>query len=278
MAKIGQSNRLRVVKAVEFGVYLDGQEHDEILMPKRYVPEDIMLGDYLEVFVYNDSEDRLVATTEVPYAEVGQFAYLKAKSAGNYGAFLDWGLMKDLLVPHREQKTRMVPDKYYLVYIYLDAKTDRVVATAKYEKFLDKTEPNFEINERVSLLICQITELGYKAIIDNSHTGMLYKNEVFQPLNIGQKLEGYIKNIREDFKIDLSLHQLGHEKISGIAEEILTKLKTNESYQKFNDKTDADVIYKVFGISKKNFKKALGELYKKRLISIEDEGIKINED
>lgn len=278
MAKIGQSNRLRVVKAVEFGVYLDGQEHDEILMPKRYVPEDIMLGDYLEVFVYNDSEDRLVATTEVPYAEVGQFAYLKANSVGNYGAFLDWGLMKDLLVPHREQKTRMVPDKYYLVYIYLDAKTDRVVATAKYEKFLDKTEPNFEINERVSLLICQITELGYKAIIDNSHTGMLYKNEVFQPLNIGQKLDGYIKNIREDFKIDLSLHPLGHEKISGIAEEILTKLKSNATYRNFNDKTDADVIYKVFGISKKNFKKALGELYKKRIISLEDEGIKINED
>ena len=275
MAAIGLMNELQVVKTVDFGIYLDGGPHGEILMPKRYVPEGCKPDDILNVFIYLDSEDRLLATNETPKVMVGQFALLKAVSVNNVGAFLDWGLPKDLLVPYREQQHRMETDHSYLVYVYLDDESQRIVATSKLDKCLDNIPNDYEVGEEVDLIIAGQTDLGYKAIIDNSHWGMLYRNEVFQDLKTGQQVKGFIKAIREDDKIDLSLEKEGYEKIDDISQSILNKLAANNGFLPLNDKSDPDLIKQTFQISKKNFKKAIGSLYKHRLISLEDNGIKL---
>lgn len=275
MAAIGLMNELEVLKTVDFGVYLDGGPHGEILMPKRYVPENCQVGDTVEVFIYLDSEDRLVATTDKPYVMVGEFAKLKVVSKTAIGAFLDWGLPKDLLAPFREQQLKMEEGKSYLVYVYLDDESQRIVASSKLDKFVDNIPVDYEVGEEVDLIIAGQTDLGYKAIIDNSHWGLIFKNEVFQPLKIGDKLKGFIKNIRPDEKIDLSLEKAGYEKIDSISQSVLDKLKEANGYLPFNDKSDPEVISKTFGISKKNFKKAIGALYKQRLINIEDQGIRL---
>jgi len=275
MAAIGLINELEVVKEVDFGVYLDGGPHGEILMPKRYVPEGCKPGDTLEVFIYLDSEDRLVATNEKPKAIVGDFALLEVVSVTNVGAFLDWGLPKDLLVPFREQQQRMEAGKSYLVYVYLDNESQRIVATSKLDKCVDNIPVDYEIGEEVDLLIAGQTDLGFKAIIDNSHWGMLYKNEVFQPLKTGQKLKGFVKTIREDEKIDLSLQKEGYEKIDDISQSILNKLAAQNGFLPLTDKSSPETIKQTLHISKKNFKKAIGALYKQRLISIEENGIKL---
>jgi len=270
MAAIGEINELEVVKEVDFGLYLDGGSHGEILLPKRYVPEGSKPGDILKVFIYLDSEDRLVATTEKPLAMVGEFAALKDVSNTPIGSFLDWGLMKDLLVPFREQQERMKEGEFYLVYVYLDEKSQRLVATSKLDKFLDKTEIDYEVNEEVNLLIAKKTDLGYKTIIDNSHWGILYYNEVFQLLKIGDRLKGFIKNIRPDHKIDLYLEKPGFEKIDSLSETILAKLKEKGEFLPYNDKTSPKIIADAFHVSKKTFKKALSTLYKKHLIHIDE--------
>ena len=270
MAAIGEINELEVVKEVDFGLYLDGGSHGEILLPKRYVPEGSKPGDILKVFIYLDSEDRLVATTEKPLAMVGEFAALKDVSNTPIGSFLDWGLMKDLLVPFREQQERMKEGEFYLVYVYLDEKSQRLVATSKLDKFLDKTEIDYEVNEEVDLLIAKKTDLGYKTIIDNSHWGILYYNEVFQLLKIGDRLKGFIKNIRPDHKIDLCLEKAGFEKIDSLSLKILSKLKEKGEPLPYNDKTSPKIIADAFHVSKKTFKKALGTLYKKHLIHIDE--------
>jgi hypothetical protein len=275
MAAIGLMNELEVVKTVDFGIYLDGGPHGEILMPRRYVPEGCKPGDVLNVFIYLDSEDRLLATSETPKAMVGEFALLKVISVTAVGAFLDWGLPKDLLVPFREQQQRMEEGKSYLVYVYLDDESQRIVATSKLDKCVDNIPVDYEVGEEVDLLIAGQTDLGYKAIIDNSHWGMIYKNEVFQDLKTGQKLKGFIKTIREDEKIDLSLQKEGYEKIDDLSQAILNKLAANNGFLPFTDKTDPELIKKTFQISKKNFKKAIGSLYKHRLISLEDDGIRM---
>ncbi|HKJ40879.1 MAG TPA: S1-like domain-containing RNA-binding protein [Sunxiuqinia sp.] len=275
MAAIGQMNELQVVKTVDFGIYLDGVEHGEILMPKRYVPENCQPGDVLSVFIYLDSEDRLIATNETPKAMIGDFALLKVVSVTSVGAFLDWGLPKDLLVPFREQQQKMEAGQSYLVYIYLDDESQRIVATSKLNKCLDNVPVDYEIGEEVDLVVAQKTDLGYKAIIDNSHWGMLFNNEIFQDLKIGQSLKGFIKAIREDEKIDLVLQPEGYEKIDDISQSILNKLAANNGFLALNDKSDPELIRKTFQISKKNFKKAIGSLYKHRLISIEDDGIRL---
>ncbi|WP_423127611.1 CvfB family protein [Gaoshiqia sp. Z1-71] len=277
MAIIGSLNELEVLKTVDFGVYLDGGQHGEILMPKRYVPENCQVGDTVEAFIYLDSEDRLVATTDKPYVMVGEFARLKVVSTTAVGAFLDWGLPKDLLVPFREQQVKMEEGKSYLVFVYLDDESQRIVASSKLDKFLDNVPVDFEVGEEVDLIIAGQTDLGYKAIIDNCHWGVLFKNEVFKPLKTGDKLKGYIKNIRPDEKIDLSLEKAGYEKIDGISNAVLDKLKAAGGYLPYNDKSGPEVISKVFGISKKNFKKAVGALYKQRLINIEEQGIRLEE-
>ncbi len=275
MANIGRYNSLRVIKEVDFGVYLDGESEGEILMPVRYVPKSCKVGDFVDIFLYLDSEDRPVATTEKPFAQVGEFAMLRVKSINKIGTFLDWGIMKDLLVPFREQKVTMLEGRSYLVYIYVDEETRRIVASAKLNKFLDKSLPEYEIGQEVDLVIESETDLGYKAIVNNSHWGILYENEVFEQLAKGLKIKGYIKKIRQDNKIDLSLHPLGYEKVDPLAQMILDELKKGGGFIPVSDKSNAEEVYRVFGISKKSFKQAIGALYKKRIISISPDGIRM---
>lgn len=275
MAQIGKINHLEVLKELDFGIYLDGGELGEILMPKRYVPEGTMLGDYIEAFIYLDSEDRLIATTEKPLAQVEEFALLEVVSVTSVGAFLYWGLPKDLFVPFREQRKPMEVGGRYLVYIYLDTDSKRIAASSKIENYLDNIPVDYDENEEVDLIIVNQTDLGYNAIIDNSHMGVLYRNEVFQELNSGDRLQGYIKKIRPDGKIDLRLDKIGYEKIGGLADKIIAKLEQNSGFLALSDKSSPDEIYRQFKVSKKNFKAALGALYKQRRISLDDNGIKL---
>jgi predicted RNA-binding protein (virulence factor B family) len=275
MAEIGVINTLRVVKEVDFGLYLDGGAHGEILLPKRYVPENCKPEDIIDVFIYLDSEDRIIATTEKPYIKIGEFANLKVAAVTSMGAFLDWGLLKDLFVPFREQKQKMEVGKWYIVTMYLDVETKRLVASAKIEKYLDNLPPDYEDGEEVDLMITGETDLGFNAIINSKHLGILYKNEVFQPLKKGQKIKGYIKKIREDEKIDLLLQKPGFQKVDDITLKILDILKEHGGFLAITDKSDPDAIYNMFGVSKKTYKKAIGALFKLRLIRIEDKGIRL---
>jgi len=277
MVRIGKLNRLEVVKELDFGMYLDGGDLGEILLPRRYVPEGLKAGDTIEVFVFLDSEDRIIATTDRPYAMVGEFALLKVVSTGTAGAFLDWGLQKDLLVPFREQKHKMEQGKSYVVFIYLDTKSSRIAASSRIERFLDKHPPGFKPGQEVSLLIYEQTDIGYKAVINNSHQGVLYKNEVFQPLAIGQTVKGYIKKVRDDSKIDLTLDKPGYEKIEDLSERILDELRRQGGFIAVTDKSAPEIMYELFGMSKKTYKKAVGALYRKRLVTIEPDGIRLNE-
>lgn len=273
MVNIGKYNTLRVIKEVDFGVYLDGEDEGEILMPVRYVPKDCKVDDLVDVFLYLDSEDRPIATTEKPYAQVGEFAMLRVKSVNKVGTFLDWGIMKDLLVPFREQKVTMMEERSYLVYIHVDEESKRIVASAKLNKFLDKTVPEYVVGQEVDLVIESETELGYKAIVNNQHWGILYENEVFEQLAKGLKMKGYIKKIRTDNKIDLSLQPLGYMKVDPMSQMIMDQLKKDGGFIAVSDKSDAELVYQVFGISKKTFKQAVGALYKKRLITLDTDGI-----
>lgn len=275
MLKIGQYNTLRVVKDLDFGVYLDGDNEGEILLPARYVPKGIKPGDEVEVYIYHDNEGRLIATTARPNAVVGEFAWMQVKTVSNMGAFMEWGLMKDLLVPHREQKAEMKEGRWYLVYVYQDNMSGRIVASARINKFLDNVPPEYERNQEVDLLVAEETPIGYKVIIDNLHWGLLYRSEVFRPLIKGEKLKGYIKEVREDEKIDVSMYKIGYEKVDGIAQKVLEILERNGGYLPVYDKSDADEIYSIFGCSKKSFKKAIGALYKQQLIILEEKGIRI---
>ena len=275
MTEIGKINHLEVVKELDFGIYLDGGDLGEILMPKRYVPEGIMPGDFLEAFIYLDSEDRLLATTEKPLALVEEFALLQVVSVTPVGAFLNWGLPKDLFVPFREQRQPMEEGKKYLVYVYLDANSKRIAASSKIEHYLNNIPVDYDENEEVDLIIVNETDLGYNAIIDNSHLGILYKNEVFQPLQAGDKVLGYIKKIRTDGKIDLRLDKIGYEKISVFADKIISELEKKNGFLPLTDKSSPEEVYKAFKISKKNFKAAIGALYKKRFIALEENGIRL---
>jgi len=275
MAELGKVNKLQVVREVDFGFYLDGGSEGEILFPKKYVPENCVIDDFVDVFVYLDSEDRPVATTEEPYAVVGDFALLKAVAVNPVGGFLDWGVLKDLLVPYSEQKIRFEEGKSYLVKIYIDEESNRIVASSKIERFLNAEASDFEEEQEVDLIIVHKTDLGYKAIINNSYLGLIYKNEVFQNLERGKQYKGYIKNIRPDGKIDLSMQKSGYEQIDNFSEKIIQTLKENDGFVSLTDKSSPEDIYEKFGVSKKVFKKSIGALYKKRLISIDDNGIRI---
>lgn len=277
MAEIGKINELRVVKKLDFGVYLDGDELGEILLPRRLVPDECTPGDLLSVFIYLSSEDRLIATTEKPTAVVGEFALMHVVSCNEIGAFLDWGLQKDLLVPFREQKQKMEEGKSYIVYVYFDEKSGRIAASAKLNKFLKETPPDFKEGQEVDILICNRTEIGYNTIINNSCWGVLYANEVFQTLEYGQKTKGFIKKVREDKKIDLTLNKTGYDTVVDFSEVILNKLKDHAGFLPTNDKSSPETIYKFFGVSKKVYKKAVGSLYKKKLITIEENGIRLTD-
>ena len=277
MLEIGKYNKLKVVKKVDFGIYLDGEPFGDILLPKKNVPENCNLDDEIEVFIYCDSEDRLIATTEKPMATVGEFAFLKAVSVFQAGAFMDWGLQKDLLVPFREQKKKIEAGKFYVVYVYLDDDTKRIAASEKVDKYLDKTKPAYELGAEVDLLIYSQTDMGFNAIINNAHRGIIYKNEIFEPLEVGMKLKGYIKKVRTDDKVDLSLTHIGLESINFAAEKIISLLNKNNGFIELTDKSSSELISEKAEMSKKTFKKAIGFLYKNRIITIEDNGIQLIE-
>jgi uncharacterized protein len=275
MLQIGKINTLEVYKFVDFGVYLDGEQYGPILLPKRYVPEDIEVEDEIDVFIYLDSEDRIIATTETPKIKVGEFAFLKAKQVDDFGAFLDWGLMKDLFVPFREQKMKMIEGHNYWVYAFIDKQTDRIVGSAKVDRYLSKEEPQYEIGDEVTIQIHSQTDLGYKAIVDSAHWGVLYANEVFQDFTIGQTCKAYIKKVREDFKIDLSLQKLGYIKVDDVRQQILNVLKENNGFLGLHDKSPAEEVQQRLGISKKAYKMTIGALYKSGRIIIEENGIRL---
>lgn len=275
MLKIGNYNTLKVVKEVDFGLYLESGK-GEILIPSKYVPQNTRIGDELEVFVYTDSEDRLIATTLSPIAVVGEFAAMTVKDVTDFGAFLDWGIQKDLLVPNNEQHRKLYKGQKTVVRVCLDPRTDRVVGVGKLGPFLSKDTSELEEKQEVSLLIYEETDLGYMAIIDNQYAGMLYRNEVFEPLEVGDTRLGYIRKVREDGKIDLRLNKEGVAAIVDGKDIVLNKLKSEGGFLPYHDKTDADVIKEVFQISKKTFKKAIGGLYRDGSIVLLENGIKLN--
>lgn len=266
---IGKTCSLQVLKQRNVGLYLEGDMLGQILLPQRYVPKGIAIGDKIDVFIYNDSDDRLIATTEKPYVEIDRCALLKVVDVSYAGAFMDWGLSKDLLVPHGEQNGRMEVGKHYVVMTYLDDETDRIAASAKLDELLSETSVYFKPRQAVDLQIYGQTELGYKAVINHTHLGLLYKNEIFQTIKYGQKLKGYIKNIREDKKIDLTLQLPSAEMRDELMDNILSYLIAEKGISYLTDKSLPVDIYQQFSVSKASYKKALGRLYKKKLINIE---------
>ena len=265
---------MEVSRITKIGAYLDGETMGEILLPSRYITHEIAPGDTIEVFIYFDSEDRVIATTEKSYAQVDEFAYLRVKAVNKFGAFLDWGLSKDLLVPIANQKALLKTGQWCLVYVYFDAVSGRIAASAKLDKFVDNNYPDYRSGDEVEIIIVQKTDLGYKAIINHLHWGMLYKDEVFRTLKCGDRLKAFVRKIREDEKIDLTLMKDGYEKIEKIAEDILGQLDRNNGYLEITDRSEPEEIYRLFGISKKNFKKAIGNLYRQKLVEISPNGIK----
>lgn len=274
MIDIGTTTTLKVIQKLGPQIYLGTDRTGKILLADKKMPPHCEPGDSLEVFVYVDPEGHLAATTQIPLAQVGDIAWLKVVSVNYIGAFLDWGLPKDLLVPFSEQHHEMEVGKFYLVKVFLDEKS-RIVATTKIEQWLSEESAYFKAGQQVSLLIADQTELGVKAIVNNSHWGLLYHNELFQPVSKGQKLEGYIKQIREDHKIDLTLHQPGYGKVLSLTDRILIKLQENNGELMLSDKSSPESIYNTFGVSKKVFKQAIGALYKKKLITIDERGIRL---
>lgn len=277
MALVGRYNSLQVVKHTDFGLYLDGGADGEILLPNRYIPKDIPSEDedWLNVFVYLDSEDKLLATTEKPKVQVGEFASLKVVEINSIGVFLDWGLPKDLLLPYSEEKRQMAQGEYCVVHVYLDKRTRRITATARLDRYLDKLPANYTVGEEVDLLVVEETDMGFKAIINNKHWGLIHKNEVFKFLRSGKQEKGYIKELRSDGKIALSLQPIGEQLVSSLNSKILGKLRENNGVLPVSDKSDPAVISGLFGVSKGNFKKAIGALYKEGKLVIHADRIEL---
>lgn len=272
MVKIGQFNRLRVSKLLNFGAYLtDGNE--EILMPTKFLPEDIKEGDSIRVFVYHDNEGRPIATTQIPYACVNQIATLKVVDNGSAGGFLDWGLDKDLLVPNSEQRVRLSVGQKAVVWIYVDDKSGRIVATTKLNKYVKDQGSSYKSGDEVEIVIAETTNLGYKVVVENEFWGLLYKNEVFKPIEIGDRIDAYIKEVRPDGKLDITLHSPEKNEVEDLGQTILKRLDENNGILPFGDKSDADIIYREFGVSKKVFKRTLGMLFKEGKITLENEQI-----
>jgi len=276
MALIGKRNLLPVLRSAPPGYYLDGGDHGEILLPGRYIPKGVVPGGIMDVFVYRDSEDRLVATTESPHAMVGDFALLRVVSVNpRIGVFLDWGLEKDLLLPIREQLKPTQPGDWLVVRVALDEKTDRIIASARVSRYLNLTPPTFTEGQKVNLLVLESTPLGFNVIVENSHRGLLYHSDLANPLTPGQSLEGYVRTVRPDGKIDVALDQAGYRRIGPLTEQILVALKDANGRLPYNDDTPPEVIREVFGVSKKAFKQAIGSLYRSRQIEISQEGIRL---
>ena len=280
MSLIGKNVNLEVLRSTEIGLFLDTEDrnYNGILLPKRYVPSGIEVGDFMDVFIYRDSEDRIIATRLDPYIRVGEFAYLNVNKVESYGAFLDWGLPKDLFVPISQQRALMVNDGYYLVYAYLDKQTDRLAATAKVHRHLQNEAEDLEIGQEVNLLICDETDLGVRVIVDNKFWGLVFHNEIFQHLEEGQKTIGYVKGIRlDDNKIDITLKKQGMAEVTDARSQIIEALHDSNGFLPLNDKSAPELIYEELEMSKKVFKKAIGNLYKDKMITIKRDGIHLAE-
>lgn len=272
---LGKINHLTIARKVDFGMYLDGGPTGDILLPSRYVPKGAKVGDELDVFIYLDQEERPIATTERPLAMVGDFAYLRVAWVNEHGAFLDWGLMKDVFCPFREQKMRMQKDRSYIVHIHLDEESYRIVASAKVDRYLSKERPPYKQNDEVSILVQQKTDLGFKVIVDNMYQGLIYDNQVFRELHTGDRLKAYVSTVRPDGKLDISIQKKGREQVTDFSERLHEYLFRHDGYCPFTDKSPAEDIYAEFKVSKKVFKQAVGDLYKQRLITIAPDGIEL---
>jgi len=275
--KVGEYNTLRVDRAFDFGMYL-GEGKDVVLLPKRFIPPGVKVGDLLKVFVYHDSEDRLIATTQEPKGIVGDIVNLQVVSVTKMGAFMDWGLMKDLFVAKSQQMMGMRVGGNYLVKIYLDEPTGRVAATEKIERFLSNEPLTVKEQDPVDLLVFRRTDIGYVVIINNQHTGVLHFNDIFQEIQVGDALKGYIKNIREENQIDVATGKMGYQRVEDETGKVLRLLKENNGYLPYHDKSDPEEIYSFFGMSKKTFKMTTGNLYKNRKITFTQTGIKLVEE
>ncbi len=273
MTSIGQTNTLSVIKRVDFGVYLDGDELGEILLPSREVPDGCQVGDQVQAFLYNDSQDRLIATTTMPLAQVGDLARLNVIDVNPVGAFLDWGLPKDLLVPKNEQQEPMRKGRSYLVYVDLDTSGRRVFASTKLDRYFSALQVDVQEGEQVDLVIAERSEVGYRAVVNKLCFGLLYANEVYEPLDIGQQIKGYVKSLRLDGKIDLSLQKPGYDKVLEAKETIVRVLEHNGGVLKVTDKSSPQRIQSLFGCSKKTYKQAVGALYKARRVRLEADGL-----
>ncbi len=275
MALIGRYNSLQVVKHTDFGLYLDGGADGEILLPKRYIPKDTPseVEDWLNVFIYLDSDDKLIATTEKPKVQVGEFASLKVLEVNSIGIFLDWGLSKDLLLPYSEEKRSLQAGDYCVVHVYLDKHTRRITATARLDRYLDLRPNTYKVGQSVDLLVAESTDMGFKAIINNQHWGLIHKNEVFKFLRNGIREKGFIKELRADGKISLSLQPVGQDAADALHQKILQLLQEKGGVLPVNDKSEPQLISDLFGVSKGNFKKAIGALYKQGLIVIHSDRI-----
>lgn len=276
MIKIGQINSLEVIKKADFGMFLDADDYGSVLLPNKYVPQGLEIGAQIDVFLYFDSESQLVATTETPIAQVGEWGLMKIEGINKTGAFVNWGIKeKDLLIPFSEQRTRFSAGQTILVYVYTDKASGRIVGTTKFNKWLDKTPANYEINQQVELIIAERSQLGYKAIINGQHWGMIFPSDVFGKLFIGKKLKGYIKQIREDGKIDLALQKVGVAKMDDLSIKIMNELQNKGGFLPLNDKSSPEAIFDVFRTSKGTYKKTIGGLYKAGKIVIDSSGIRL---
>lgn len=276
MIEIGQYSSLTVVKKVDFGYYLDAGPYGEVLLPNNTAPEDLAPEDELEVFLYCDSDDRVIATTARPYGVANSFACLEVKDLGSIGAFMDWGLSKDLLIPFREQPVRMEEGKSYVVRIYVDEHSERLVGSARLGRFLEDTGEELEEGQEVEIMVVKQTDLGWKVIVDDHYWGLVFHDEIFKPLQVGDQQKAYIKQIREDGKLNIALQKQGYEHIEGAAKLILNQLQAKGGFLELTDKSDPEQIKNQLQMSKKAFKKAIGNLYRQRLIVMEPEGIRLN--
>ncbi len=275
MLNIGQHNTLTILRDTKVGLFLgNGNDVDDVLLPNKYVPKVFEIGEEITVFVYLDHEERPVATTLVPYIFLNEFAFLRVNFTNQIGAFMDWGMEKDILVPFKEQARPMEKGKRYLVYLYLDEKTNRLVASSKTNQFLDNDTITVDNGEEVDLIISHITDIGINVIINQKHKGLVYNDEVYdETIRTGDKRIGYIKNVREDGKIDVSLQKLGYQNVEPNAELILDELRASKGFLRLSDNSSPEDIKTILKISKKTFKKAIGLLYKEKLIEIKEEGI-----
>lgn len=275
---LGRYNVLRIERESDYGLYLMDGSGNEVLLPNKYVPRAYEIGQDLSVFVYKDSEDRIVATTLEPAIQTGQFAYLQVKAVNQFGAFLDWGLEKDLMVPFKEQANRMIEDVWYVVYMYEDTDTNRLVATSKTKPHLNNEEHDYKVGDEVNVLICGFTDLGMNVIVEDAWSGLIYEDEIFKKVLPGDKRKAYVKKVREDGKLDISLQALGVDNIEPNVKQLLKVIKQQNGYVALTDKSKPEEITARLEMSKKSFKKALGNLYKQRLVRIEEDGIYLNEE